>query len=148
VDHRVRGLTLGADDYLVKPFALAELVARIEAVLRRRKRLEDRLSYANVSLFPERMEAHRNGVPLVLSPKGFFLLKALMEHPERILSKEALITMVWDEAVDLNTLEVHISSLRRALGPPPLIRTVRGYGYILTAPRNRPVPDDLRPEGA
>lgn len=131
VEHRVRGLTYGADDYLVKPFALAELVARTEAILRRHKPPQDVLVWGELSLDTARMEARREGRTLELTPKEFELLKAFVTHAERLLPKETLMQLVWDEVVDPNTLEVHVSSLRRALGDPPLIRTVRGYGYLL-----------------
>ncbi|HEX7023057.1 MAG TPA: response regulator transcription factor [Trueperaceae bacterium] len=130
IEHRVRGLEAGADDYLIKPFALAELVARIEAILRRQKREEAR-AYSDVSLYPERFEARRGTRVLGLTPKEYLLLQAFVDHAERLLSKDTLMRLVWQEEVDPNTLEVHISSLRRALGSPPLIHTVRGYGYLL-----------------
>jgi DNA-binding response OmpR family regulator len=133
VEDKVRGLRRGADDYLVKPFALAELTARLEAVLRRRGPPDSAapLLCGDLTLYPERLGAERGGRALALSPKEFLLLNVLVEHEGRIVSKEALIASVWREPIDLNTLEVHISNLRRALGPPPLIRTVRGYGYLL-----------------
>ncbi len=131
VEDRVRGLRRGADDYLVKPFALAELVARLEALLRRAAPQERALQVGDVRLEPERMRAWRGERPLEISPKEFLLLQLLLENHARIMPKETLIRSVWREAADPNTLEVHISSLRRSLGDPPLIRTVRGYGYIL-----------------
>ncbi len=129
VEDRVRGLSRGADDYLVKPFALAELVARIGALWRHSAQLTTELR-----LYPSRMEAWRGERVLTLSPKELLLLQALLENAARIVSKSALMQRVWGEEVEPNTLEVHVSSLRRALGDPPLIRTVRGYGYILDAP--------------
>lgn len=131
VENRVRGLQKGADDYLVKPFALAELVARLEAIRRRAAPQQSDLRFATLRLYPERMEAWRDNRPLTLSPKEFLLLLVLVENAERILSKTALMQRVWGEETEPNTLEVHLSSLRRALGEPPLIRTVRGYGYVL-----------------
>ncbi|MCS7067905.1 MAG: response regulator transcription factor [Meiothermus sp.] len=131
VEWRVKGLREGADDYLVKPYALAELVARLEALLRRSKRDEEVLSYADVRVFPRRMEARRGERPLELSPKALQLLQCFLEHPEHLLPKETLMQRVWGDEVEPNTLEVHLSALRRALGEPPLLHTLRGHGYIL-----------------
>ncbi len=133
VEDRVRGLRSGADDYLVKPYALAELAARAEALLRRSCPAQTRLAYADLMLDLARMRARRGGRDLALSPKDFALLKVLALHAERLVGKEALMRAVWGEEVEPNTLEVHVSSLRRALGEPALIRTVRGYGYRLDA---------------
>ncbi|MCL6525564.1 MAG: response regulator transcription factor [Thermaceae bacterium] len=131
VEWRVKGLREGADDYLVKPYALAELVARLEALLRRNRREEEVLSYADVVLYPRRMEVRRRGEVLELSPKATLLLQCFLEHPERLLPKETLMGRVWGEEVEPNTLEVHLSTLRRALGEPNLLHTLRGHGYIL-----------------
>lgn len=131
VEWRVKGLREGADDYLVKPYALSELVARLEALLRRSRRDESLLSYADVVLFPARMEARRAERVLELSPKALQLLQCFLEHPERLLPKETLMQRVWGDGVEPNTLEVHLSSLRRALGEPNLLHTLRGHGYIL-----------------
>jgi two-component system response regulator MprA len=131
VEYRVKGLREGADDYLVKPYALAEVLARIEALLRRTNRNERVLSYADVVLYPARMEAHRGERVLELSPKAFLILKCFIEHAERLISKEALMQRVWGEEIEPNTLEVHLSALRRALGEPQVLQTLRGHGYIL-----------------
>lgn len=131
VEWRVKGLREGADDYLVKPYALSELVARLEALLRRSKRSEELLSYADVVLYPRKMEARRGERLLELSPKALQILQFFLEHPERLLPKETLMQRVWGEEVEPNTLEVHLSALRRALGEPTLLHTLRGYGYIL-----------------
>lgn len=131
VEWRVKGLREGADDYLVKPYALSELVARLEALLRRSKREEEVLSYADVVLYPRRMEARRGERLLELSPKALLLLQCFLEHSERLLPKETLMQRVWGEEVEPNTLEVHLSALRRALGEPTLLHTLRGHGYIL-----------------
>lgn len=133
VEDRVRGLLRGADDYLVKPFALSELVARIETLLRRTGRKSQTLNYGPLCLYPERLTATRDGRLLSLAPKEYLLLQALVMHAERIMSKRALMQLIWQEPVDPNLLEVLVSGLRRALGDPPLIRTVRGYGYVLEA---------------
>ncbi|GEM46349.1 response regulator transcription factor [Deinococcus cellulosilyticus] len=136
VEWRVRGLKGGADDYLVKPYALSELLARIEAVLRRtRNQLSrDFLAYEDLTLDREKMQATRQGRPLDLSFKGLKLLEVFLQHPERVLSREALMQGVWGEDVENNTLEVQLSGLRRALGDPPLVHTLRGYGYVLRKP--------------
>lgn len=131
VEWRVKGLREGADDYLVKPYALSELVARLEALLRRSKRSEELLSYADVVLYPRKMEARRGERLLELSPKALQILQCFLEHPERLLPKKTLMQRVWGEEVEPNTLEVHLSALRRALGEPTLLHTLRGYGYIL-----------------
>lgn len=136
VEWRVRGLKGGADDYLVKPYALSELLARIEAVLRRTQNQQDRgvLAYGDVLLDREKMQAVRKGRTLDLSFKGLKLLEVFLLHAERVLSREALMQSVWGEDVEQNTLEVQLSSLRRALGEPPLVHTLRGYGYVLRKP--------------
>lgn len=134
VEWRVKGLREGADDYLVKPYALSELLARIEALLRRSKRPEEVLSYADVVLYPGKMEARRSGRLLELSPKALQLLQCFLEHAEHVLPKEALMQRVWGQEVEPNTLEVHLSALRRELGEPMLLHTLRGHGYILKRP--------------
>lgn len=131
VEWRVKGLREGADDYLVKPYALSELIARLEALLRRSKRDENVLSYADVLLYPRKMEARRAERVMELSPKALQLLQCFLENPERLLPKETLMSRVWGEEIEPNTLEVHVSALRRALGDPPLLHTLRGHGYIL-----------------
>lgn len=134
VEWRVKGLREGADDYLVKPYSLQELVARLEALQRRARRKEDVLAYKDLRLYPKRMEAYRGEKRLELSPKAFLLLKAFLQDPEEVLSKEALMLRVWGEVVESATLEVHLSLLRKALGEPSPIQTVRGYGYRLFLP--------------
>lgn len=131
VEWRVKGLREGADDYLVKPYALSELIARLEALLRRSKRDENVLSYSDIVLYPRKMEARRAERVIELSPKALHLLQCFLENPERLLPKETLMSRVWGEEVEPNTLEVHLSSLRRALGEPVLLHTLRGHGYIL-----------------
>lgn len=134
VEWRVKGLKEGADDYLVKPYSLAELLARLEALHRRAGRREEVLAWGDLRLYPRRMEAYRGERRLSLSPKAFLLLKAFLEAPGEVLSKEVLMRKVWGEEVEPATLEVHLSQLRKALGEPNPIQTVRGYGYRLQDP--------------
>ncbi|GHF59668.1 two-component system response regulator MprA [Deinococcus metalli] len=134
VDDRIAGLTGGADDYLVKPFHFGELVARVHALLRRAQPERSRvLSYADVTLDTDLREAARAGRALDLSPRALGLLEALLRHPERALSKSLLLDTVWGPAFlgDDNIVEVYVRQLRRALGDPDLIHTVRGVGYAL-----------------
>ena len=134
LEDRVRGLTLGADDYLVKPFAFPELVARLRAVLRRtRPDLEEILTYSDINVDLRSREARRAGTPLELRPRTFDLLVFLLRYPERTLSKEVLLDGVWgkDFLGDENVVEVYIGYLRRALGEPQIVHTVRSAGYLL-----------------
>ncbi|GGJ70432.1 response regulator transcription factor [Deinococcus aquiradiocola] len=134
VDDRIRGLTLGADDYLVKPFHFGELVARVQAILRRVQPERGRtLSYADLTLDTALREATRGGVRVELTPRATDLLEVLLRHPERALSKAVLLDSVWGGEFmgDDNIVEVYVRQLRRALGEPDLIRTVRGAGYAL-----------------
>ena len=114
--------------------AQPQLLARLEALVRRARRREEVLAYKDLRLYPRRMEAFRGERRLALSPKAFLLLKAFLEAPEEVLSKEALMRKVWGEEVEPATLEVHLSALRKALGEPSPIQTVRGYGYRLFLP--------------
>jgi DNA-binding response OmpR family regulator len=134
VQDRIAGLVAGADDYLVKPFHFGELVARVQAVLRRARPEEGRvLSYADLSLDLPLREAQRGGRRLELSPRALDLLATLLRYPERAMSKSALLDAVWgqDFLGDDNIVEVYVRQLRRALGEPELIQTVRGAGYAL-----------------
>ncbi len=134
VDDRIRGLTLGADDYLVKPFHFGELVARVQAILRRVQPEQGRsLHYADLNLDTSLREVTRAGRHLDLTPRATDLLEMLLRHPERALSKALLLDSVWgqDFLGDDNIVEVYVRQLRRALGEPELIQTVRGAGYAL-----------------
>jgi two-component system response regulator MprA len=132
VEWRVKGLREGADDYVVKPYALAELLARIQALLRRSSRGgAEALEYKGIRLDPEGMVARRGAKALELPPKAFQLLATFLKHPERVISREALMLSAWGKLVEDNTLEVHLSLLRRELGAPPAIQTLRGSGYRL-----------------
>jgi len=131
VTDRVAGLDAGADDYLVKPFDLAELVARLRAITRRHAgRASTTLEYLGVSLDPATHEVRREGQLVPLSPREFALLQALLEHPGRVLSRAQLEERLygWGEEVESNVVEVHVHTLRRKLGAE-FIRTVRGVGY-------------------
>ena len=131
VDDRVAGLDAGADDYVVKPFDLKELEARLRAVLRRRAgSASSVIEHGRLSLDLASHELRHDGVPVPVSPREFALLHALLERPGRILSRAQLEERLygWGEEVGSNVVEVHIHSLRRKLGAD-LIRNVRGVGY-------------------
>ncbi len=137
---RVRGLEVGADDYIPKPFSPAELLARIRAVLRRiRPALsEEALSYADLHMDLAAHRVSRAGKPIHLGPREFDMLRFLMEHPGRVFSREQLLDSVWgnDIFVEPRTVDVHIGRLRKALNiaeSKDLIRTVRSAGYALDA---------------
>jgi DNA-binding response OmpR family regulator len=134
---RVSGLTVGADDYLAKPFHFPELVLRIRALARRRPAARARtLRAAGVELDPLRRTATRDGRQLDLSVKEFGLLEALLRASPAYLSTEDLLEQVWDEHADpfTNTVTVTISRLRRKLGDPPVVTTTPGVGYRITDP--------------
>ncbi len=140
VDDRVEGLEAGADDYLAKPFAVVELIARVRALLRRSTFDEDVLRYAGLELDREGRRARRGERQLDLTRIEFSLLELLMSHPRRVLSRETIFSAVWgyDLAYASNSLEVYIGSLRRkteAEGEPRLVQTVRGIGYVLREER-------------
>ncbi len=133
VPDRITGLNAGADDYLVKPFDLDELVARIHAILRRRSgRAEPVIRHGSLVLNPISHEVSFEGRPLSLSAREFALLQALLERPGAVLSVARLQERIygWDEEVGSNTVEVFIHALRKKLGPD-FIKNVRGVGYML-----------------
>jgi DNA-binding response OmpR family regulator len=132
VDDRVGGLDSGADDYLVKPFAFAELVARVIALGRRVPRERPPiLERGDVRLDPARHEATRGGRELRLTPKEFGVLETLLAADGDAVSAEDLLRRVWDENIDpvTNTARMTVMTLRRKLGSPPFIETVKGAGY-------------------
>jgi DNA-binding response OmpR family regulator len=132
LDQIVDGLALGADDYLAKPFAFPELVARVQALGRRpRRTLPPVLARGDVELDPARHEVRRRGKPIELQRKEFAVLRVLLEADGRVVSSEDLLERVWDESVDpfTNVVRVVMMTLRRKLGDPPLIETVTGAGY-------------------
>ena len=133
-EHRVRGLDSGADDYLVKPFAYQELLARVRALLRR-SRPADRLRFADVELEAAAHVAWRGSRQLNLTATEFDLLEYLLRHPRQVLSREQLMAAVWrDEPDNDNVVAVYVGYLRQKLeqdGEPRLLNTVRGAGYAL-----------------
>jgi DNA-binding response OmpR family regulator len=134
---RVSGLSLGADDYLAKPFHFPELVLRVRALARRQPTARARVYHASgVELDPLRHTATREGRPLELSVKEFGVLEALMRARPGLLSAEDLLERVWDEHADpfTKTVSVTISRLRRKLGDPPVIETVPNVGYQIADP--------------
>ncbi len=138
VEDRVEGLESGADDYLVKPFAPAELLARIHALLRRPAvtAADESLTYAGLYLNPVTRETRRGDRAFDLTSKEYDLLRFMMRHPRQVLSREQVLVDVWgyDFGGDDNVLEVYIGYLRKkteAGGEPRLIQTVRGVGYVL-----------------
>ncbi len=136
---RIRGLDSGADDYLTKPFSPAELIARIRAIFRRfRPALSEKtLSFAGITMDVSGHKVTRNGQDVHLSPTEFSLLRYLLEHPNRVFSREQLLDAVWghDIYVELRTVDVHVRRLRKGLDydgkQPDMIRTVRSAGYAL-----------------
>jgi two-component system, OmpR family, response regulator MprA len=138
VEDRVEGLERGADDYLVKPFAPAELIARVHALLRRPAiaTKDEPLSYADLYLDPGTRETRRGERPFELTSKEFDLLQCLMLHPRQVLRREQILQEVWnyDFEGDDNILEVYVGYLRKkteAGGEVRLIQTVRAVGYVL-----------------
>jgi two-component system OmpR family response regulator len=140
-EDKVRGLTLGGDDYVTKPFSLEELIARVRAVLRRvaeGSSASSRLVFADLELDEETHEVFRGKTPIDLTPTEFKLLRYLLLNPRRVLSKAQILDYVWeyDFGGDANVVETYVSYLRKKIDTlgPPLIHTLRGVGYSLRAP--------------
>ncbi len=134
IEDRVDGLGIGADDYLPKPFAFAELIARVRALARRAQpAVPPVLTRGDIWLDPGKRVASRAGRRLDLSPKELAVLELLLDADGRVVSAEALLERAWDEAADpfSNTVKVTVSRLRRKLGDPPVIETVPHAGYRL-----------------
>ncbi|OIV38089.1 DNA-binding response regulator [Mangrovactinospora gilvigrisea] len=132
ISERVAGLELGADDYLPKPFAFTEMVARVRALGRRSTTaLPPVLERSGITLDPNRREVTRDGRPVQLSPKEFAVLEVLMRAEGAVVSAEQLLEKAWDEFIDpfTNVVRVTVMTLRRKLGEPPVIITVPGAGY-------------------
>lgn len=142
VADRVEGLDAGADDYLVKPFALAELLARLRAIVRRSPNGDDPdagvLEYGDLRLDLLSLMGERDGRRFELTRTEFLLLELFMRNPERVLTREVILDRVWgiDARTSTNGIEVYVGYLRRKLeadGEPRLVQTVRGFGYALRA---------------
>jgi len=135
LEDRVRGLNIGADDYLTKPFGFAELLARVHALLRRSDITRPViLRVADLTLDPLRHQVARDGAPISLTPKEYGVLEVLMRHAGEVVTRSRLAEGVWETEHDAltNLVDVHVSHLRRKVdveGKPPLIHTVRGRGY-------------------
>ncbi len=143
VEDKVTGLTVGADDYVTKPFSLDEVLARIRAILRRTGALVEtpsaRLTFADIELDDDTHEVFKAGEPVTLSPTEFNLLRYLMENAGRVLSKAQILDHVWhyDFGGDASVVESYISYLRKKIDTtePRLLHTLRGVGYVLRVPR-------------
>jgi two-component system response regulator MprA len=140
VEDRVEGLDAGADDYVVKPFALEELLARVRALLRRSGAdAEETLRFADLELDPVAHEVRRGGEPIELTRTEFSLLELFMRNPRQVLTRSVIFERVWgyDFGYASNSLDVYVGYLRRKTevgGRPRLIQTIRGVGYALREP--------------
>ncbi len=141
VEHRIKGLKAGADDYLAKPFSMDELVARIEALGRRANTptAADLLTVGDLHMDVHHRRVTRAGKPVALSPREFEVLQVLMQEPGRVFSRTELCERVWqrDHEYDTRTVEIFITRLRKkvdSLFPVPLIHTLRSVGYTIRAP--------------
>jgi len=142
VDDRVKGLELGADDYLVKPFAFVELLARVRALIRRGQPMAEKLVVGDLVLDALRRKVSRGGDPIELAPKEFAILEFLMRNRGKPLSRTMIVEHVWDVEYDglTNIVDVYIRHLRSKIDdryPLKMIQTVRGIGYMIDAPAAR-----------
>lgn len=135
VPDRVAGLEAGADDYLVKPFAIQELVARLRALTRRGSDVHASglRSYADLTLDVEARKAVRGGRPIELTAREVDVLELLLREPGRVVTRERALEEIWNDGAEANVVDRYVTRLRRKLGPPPLIKTVRGSGFTLRA---------------
>ena len=133
LDDRLKGLSLGADDYIVKPFAIQELLARVSIVLRRTKRGDNSISFDGLTVDMGSRKVYRGDEKINLTPKEYALLEVLINHRNLALSREKLISMVWtyDYEGDTRTVDVHIQQLRQKLGLKDRIKTIYKVGYRL-----------------
>ena len=131
ISDRVLGLEAGADDYLVKPFAIEELVARIHALSRRGQPAGSLLAYGGLTLDTDSRIATRRGRALELTSREVDLLELLLRAPKQVVSRERAVEEVWDGAASANVVDRYVANLRAKLGDPPLIETVRGVGFVL-----------------
>ncbi|VAV92310.1 hypothetical protein MNBD_ACTINO02-2192 [hydrothermal vent metagenome] len=135
IEDRVDGFEVGGNDYLIKPFAMAELVVRVRNLCRLSEHLAapTALNVGDLTIDLARAEVRRGGVLLPLSPKEFAVVTVLARQAGQVVSRSALIDECWDDLTDpmSNTVDVHVAALRRKLGKPRLIKTVRGSGYLL-----------------
>jgi len=135
VSDRISGLDSGADDYMVKPFSIDELLARVRALLRRKTPVEEtELRFADVVMDTRAHEVHRGDRLVHLTSKQYDLLELFLRHPRQVLSAETIYSRVWGSTYDSNVVQVFIRNLRQALGEPDLISTIRGAGYVIKEP--------------
>lgn len=133
VPDRIAGLEAGADDYLVKPFAVQELIARLRALMRRRSETTSQLAYADLHLDLQARTATRAGRLIELTGREVALLELLVRESGHVVTRERAIAEIWDGAAEANVVDRYVTRLRRKLGAPPLIRTLRGSGFTLRA---------------
>lgn len=133
VEDRVRGLDAGADDYVVKPFAIEEVVARLHALTRRGYERSARLSFAGITLDTEANTVEREGETIELTAREAELLELLLRSPRSVLTRQLAVERIWQGAAVENVVDRYVARLRRKLSDPLLIRTVRGVGFILEA---------------
>jgi two-component system response regulator MprA len=131
IGDRVAGLDAGADDYLVKPFATEELLARVRALLRRGKEPEELLALGDLSLDTATRAVVRGGRKVALSARETDLLELLLRNARRVVSREHAVAQIWHGDAHANVVDRYVSNLRRKLGEPPLIETVRGVGFVV-----------------